>query len=41
MIRTLERSCGRPRVSYDSEALPGLGVGSVTNRDIDHYYGKQ
>jgi hypothetical protein len=28
-------------VSYDSEALPELGIGSVTNGDIDHYYGKQ
>jgi hypothetical protein len=27
MTRTLGRSCGRSRVSYDSAALPGLGVG--------------
>jgi hypothetical protein len=30
--------CGRSSLSYDPEALPGLGV---TNGEIDHYNGKQ
>jgi hypothetical protein len=40
MTRTLGRLCGRSRVSYDSEALPGLSR-SVTNGETDVYDCKQ